>query len=234
MPRVKRLRSDIFADYRGLKAEFFQDVTTLAELTPRQKSALLSGIPSVFDADTDMERRIAQDALVASMGGDKTKALRAIAVVVYLYAKWDPAHDTTQGVLADLEDIGALTTGAKAREHKSFMKQLLSLIDRRSSIRRREQYEGAAIPDLIGVEAVVDFRAVLTSPYSWSTQTAKEYKPVVESMVPVVVMKLSMSGDKHSVVLQVDEKTLGRLQERLTASVKEVAAASRFMKQNQR
>lgn len=178
-------------------------------------------------ASTEIERRLAQDALVKRMGGDKTQALKAIAVTLYLYVQWDSCYDTVAGVLADLRDIGAIKGPG---EHADFMKAVLEEIDKRSSERRRKRAESAAVPDLVGIETAVDFRAVLRQPFSWSTQQAKNYRPDVEGLVPVLVMELSLSGENHPIVLQCDMETLQRLQEQLAAVQKEVDAASRFVK----
>ncbi len=225
--KAPRLRSDIFAKFRGLNESFFEDIANLAKVSRTQRNALLQGIQPVLAAATEMERRLAQDALVTRMGGDKKLALKAIAIILYLYIQWESSYDTAKGVFSDLRDIGAVKgTG----EHAEFMKAVLEMIDRQSPERRRKRTESAAIPDLLGIETMIDFRAVLKHPFSWSTQQAKTYKPEVEGLVAVLVMKLSLSGKSHSVVLQCDMDTLCRLREQLAAAEKEVAAASRYVR----
>jgi len=136
-------------------------------------------------------------------------------------------EDSVDDIMADLSTKAAIDA-KKLPRIRPFVKALLDECKNKfnaKKLARSTQSSGLKI--IKGVTHIVDLRPVVSNRIELEEDIA-EYKPVVNSLVPIAILALRLSGDDEF-VFQMDNRTLKILQNELQAIEKELTEAIAFV-----
>jgi len=135
--------------------------------------------------------------------------------------------DTISDIITDLKTLSAVDT-EKLSNLEPFINSILVEFKTDFSNKRlaiSTQKSGLKI--LKGITALVDLRPVVINSIE-TGEDVKSYKPIVESLVPVIILRLRLSDD-DKFVFQMDRDTAEELKDILEAAQKELDEAIKFV-----
>lgn len=216
-------RTSLFGSFADLPKEFQEDFLAVWKIEPKHRLELIPHIVQIYQAETTGGARSALEDAATGIPGDKQVLLRALKALYFVYKTWDILLDSPDQFLADLVDLGLLPSDSDPSA-KHFLVEFLGQIQKDNERRLGRSFAQSVVPNYIGAEAVVDFRAVIAKPFGLrGLSDIEKYEPACIALVPVVLMKIKRDvGDP--VVLQFEEKDLEAMTKILRAAQKDLAA----------
>ena len=163
---------------------------------------------------------------MSEIGGNASEILRALRVLQFISAQWDPVNDTPENFLRDLDEL-SLISQEKEEESTAFLLEFLSELQKDNRRRLQKMHANALLPSFMGVTTLVDFRAVMERPFGTGLEDVLEdYRPRCIDFAPVVLVGLNCdTGDPQAFRFQCEPEDLLILIEQLQAALKDLEAA---------
>ena len=220
------MRTGIFNSFADLPREFKEDFEGLWSLPEKQRSALVPYVSQLAKAETTGDTKRIIDAAISQIGGDAPTVLRSLKVLNFISKQWDPINDTPEDFLRDLNEL-SLIPSEQVDEAKRFLLDLLAELQKDNTRRLQKSYANSLLPSFIGIEALIDFRAIIERPFGVGIDdTIETYEPRCVGFVPVILLALQCdSGDPSTLRFQCEPEDLHVLIENLQAALKELESA---------
>jgi hypothetical protein len=135
--------------------------------------------------------------------------------------------DTISDIMADLKTVSAVDP-KKLSKLEPFINSLLVEIKTDfPSERIAISTQKSGLKILKGITHLVDLRTVVSNLIK-SGEDVKKYKPIVKSLVPVIILRLRLSDD-DIFIFQMDRNTAEKLKDTLEAAQKELDETIEFV-----
>ena len=220
------MRTSIFTSFPDLPKDFKEDFERLWALPEEQRSALIQYVTELARAETIGDTKRITDRASNEIGGDIPDVLRSLKLLRFISRQWNPVNDTPENFLRDLSEL-ALVPSDRLDEAKRFLLDFLSELQKDNYRRLQKIYANGILPSLAGIEALIDFRAIIERPFGAGVDDKLEdYEPRCVGFVPVVIIGLTRdSGDPSTFQFQCEPEDLRILLNRLEATLKELESA---------
>jgi len=227
---AKKPQSRLFQDGASLSKDFHEHISFLWDLPRSKQAKLQKHLPKIVQASIEREFMILQQEAVNDIGGDATKVLKAISVLRFFASQWDPFRDSADEVFKDIERLDLLPEDSNKKEAaKNFLTKYLSFLEKDSKRRRKLSFAVRALPTLIGISAVIDYRVVVDSDFDWQKDSPDKYLPSCQTMVPVIIVRIKRDeGD--SLIFQCEPEDLEMLMRQFQATLKEYHKSKSLVK----
>lgn len=227
---AKKLKSWLFRDAAAVKKEFHEHLMIVWDLSPSIQGKLLRHLPGIVQARIERETAILQQAAVKSVGGDAEKVLKAISLMRFFAAQWDPFRDSAAEVLEDIKNLGLLPKDSKKKESANkFLQKYFAFLEEDAQRRRKKVFAGSTLPSLQGFDAVIDHRVVVESDFDWQKDDPAKYKPSCSTTVPVIIVRIKRDeGDP--LIFQCEPEDLEMLVRQFQATLKEYQKSKSLLK----
>lgn len=222
------MRTQLFNNYADLPKEFREDLQALWSLSAQQRKALVPHVGTLAKVEIVGRFQAALDSAVSEIGGDSPSLLRALKVVLFIFKSWNPVNDTAEGFLRDLGELGLIP-----EEHRdevtAFLLDFLAVVEADNTRRLEKMHAASLLPNFRGVEAVVDFRAVISKPFgSGLEDKLDQYEPRCVSAVPIIILKFQSNESLGKpFIVQCEEQDLRIMLDSLNAALKDLEASRR-------
>ena len=144
---AKKLQSELFRSAATLKKQFYDHLSIVWDLSPTKQATLLKHLPKIVQATVTMEREILQQAAVKALAGDPTKASKAISVLGYFAAQWNPFRDSVNAVLKDVQNLGLFPDDAKRNAAATrFLRKYFKFLEEGKTLLRKNAIRNAFHP----------------------------------------------------------------------------------------
>lgn len=220
------MRTSIFNSFADLPQEFKGDLITLWELTEKQRSALIPFAAELAKAETTADTKKITDRAITDIGGNAPDVLRSLKLLHFISRQWNPVNDSPENFIRDLSEL-SLIPASRLDEAKRFLLDFLGELQKDNSRRLQKIYANSVLPSFIGLETLIDFRAIIEHPFGAGIDDKLEnYEPRCVGFVPVVIVALHCdSGDPSTIEFQCEPEDLRFMINRLQASLKEFESA---------
>lgn len=199
--------------------EFKRDLTRFFDISVEKREVLIACVIAVIKAYSDVEReKILTDA-AESIGSPVAEVRSALAIGRFLTAGFIPESDIPVDDVSDLVDDFLEIEALTAEQQSDAVILLTSLRDavreQLDLLLKERSHSQAIIPSLESIDGSIDLRMVFDK-YFDSTMNLSDFHPKLLSAVPVLVVRLALSGEKNNeVVFQANPRTLQLLIEHL-------------------
>ena len=210
------MRSKLFRNNRPPSKGFSEDLEIVAHLNISEPilETLAETISKYLLATDPKSESEILDTLRSAWPLPLKEMEAVVRVGGYLLQRMEP-EDSVDNIMADLDTLAVL-------EHKdlpAIRPFIEALIERHKKTFNAENLaasaQSAGLKIIKGITHIVDLRPVVSNRIGLG-EDITEYKPKVDSLVPVGILRLRLSGDDEF-VFQMDRKTLGILQNELKA-----------------
>jgi len=224
------VRTAIFNKFASLSEDFRKDFDLLWEVPEEQREKLLPWVPQIYRTEVVGKEKMLLDKAVTETGGDASKLLRVLGLLLFIHGQWDPVKDRAEAFMRDLGDLGLLPENRQEEANK-FLLEFLAAVEQDNQRRLEKMHAVSVLPNYLGASTLVDFRAVIAKPFGTGlADEIDEYQPTCISFVPVVLVQLRSSDDSNGeFVFQCEEDDLEMLIDQLESAKKDLAAAKRSL-----
>jgi len=223
------MKSSVFRDFARLSKRFTEDLNSIGGFEDAQLALLLERMPKIVWAKTGQDESVELDTLVKEVKGDVQSLLRIVDVLDYIAHKWDEFSDTLDNFIYDLDQL-AIIQEDRREKVKDFLVKYIRSIDRDKGERLRRTFSSSVIPNIRGVTAVVDFRAVMNNVFKPTSMRIAEYTSSCLGFVPKVILKVSSDADQGKPILvQLEKDELIRTIDSLKAALKDLEGAEAYL-----
>lgn len=224
------MRTAIFNKFTDLSEDFQKDFDLLWEVPLDQKQKLLPWVPRIYRTEIVGKQKLLLDRAVTEAGGEASKLLRVLRLLLYIHGQWDPVKDTAESFVRDLKDL-ALMPSDKQEEANTFLLEFLAAVEQDNQRRLEKMHAASILPNFVGGSTVVDFRAVIARPFGVGLDDKiDDYDPTCISFIPVVLIKLRSSDPRDGeFTFQCEQDDLQVFMDVLRAAQKELEAAKRSL-----
>jgi hypothetical protein len=155
------------------------------------------------------------------------KPMEAILRIGGFFLQKMEIEDSIDDIMADLSTL-AVIDAKKLPQIRPFVKALLDECKNEFDAKKLAvSTQSSGLKVIKGITHIVDLRPVVSNRIELE-EDISEYKPVVDSLVPIEILGLRLSGDDEF-VFQMDRRTLKILQNELQAMEKELTEAIAFV-----
>ena len=220
------MRTSIFNSFADLPQEFKDNFITLWDLKEKQRSALIPFAAQLAKAETTSDTKRVTDKAITEIGGNAPDVLTALKLLYFISKQWNPINDTPENFIRDLSELSLIPTD-RMDEAKRFLLDFFGELQKDNSRRLQKLYATRILPSFLGVETLIDFRAIIERPFGAGIDDrVEDYEPRCVGFVPVVILALQCdSGDPSTFEFQCEPEDLRLIMNRLEASLKELESA---------
>lgn len=226
------MRTSIFNNFANLDDTLSEDFKILWGLKEEARAQLITKIPQVYKAKTNGELHDAMDKVVSEIEENATDLLRTVKLLYYIYREWSPIKDTPEGFIKDLAELQFIPKDQVENAEK-FLFEYLSLIQDENNIRLRKMYSSSVVPTYQGISTVIDFRAVISTPYRSIdiNQSLEDYAPRCVGFAPVVITKIKYGKNNNNkeIVFQATAEEIQAIIDELSAALKDLNASKNII-----
>lgn len=199
--------------------EFKRDLARFFGISSEKREVLIGSVIAIIKAYSDVDREKILAGAAESLGASVAVARSALAIGRFLVAGFIPEGDTPVDDVSDLCDdfleIGAFPAEKKAEATMLVASVRDAAVQKLDLLLKERSHSQSTIPNLESIDGSVDLRVVFDK-YFDSTMNLSDFHPKLLSAVPVLVVRLALSGEKdNEVVFQANPRTLQLLIEHL-------------------
>lgn len=155
------------------------------------------------------------------------KEMKAVFGIGSFFLQEMDEKDTISDIMADLKTVSAVDP-KKLSKLEPFVNSLLVEIKTDFSNERiATSTQKSGLKILKAITHLVDLRTVVSNLIK-SGEDVKKYKPIVKSLVPVIILRLRLSDD-DIFIFQMDRNTAEKLKDTLEAAQKELDETIEFV-----
>lgn len=222
------MRSELFKNNPVVTKEFSEDLGIVADtkITDEMLDILTGSISEYLLAKDSKGESKALDVLHTKFSLSP-KPMEAILRIGGFFLKKMEIEDSIDDIMADLSTL-AVIDAKKLQQIQPFVKALLDECKNEFDAKKLAvSTQSSGLKVIKGITHIVDLRPVVSNRIELE-EDISEYKPVVDSLVPIAILGLRLSGDDEF-VFQMDRRTLKILQNELQAMEKELTEAIAFV-----
>lgn len=222
------MKSKLFTNNPTVSKEFADDLEIVADMEISDE--ILNILPrSLWQYLIAMDSKSESKALemLRTQFPLSPKKMGAVLAIGMFLLKKMKIEDSIDDIMADLGTLEVIDK-KKLPHIQLFVKALLEEYKNTfnaESLAVRTQLSG--LKTVKGISHIVDFRSVVSNRIELGEDITK-YKPTISTLVPVAILRLTLSGD-DDFVFQMNRKTLMILQNELKAIDKELEEAIAFV-----
>lgn len=197
------MKSKLFGEFDATdenNKQFISDLKAVCELPPAHRQAIADALPGLLAASTEKQMQDRTDTLQRDTGASRLLIGHVCDFAGFFLRqmlddrlKDEPFADWS----SDLVELGLL----EKQQEESFLALLQELKERTlptvSRVRKELAYGVGVLPSLKSCGTTVELRAIFDKPYRWGI-SLKDYKPVLEKVVPVISVRISLDSGEIS------------------------------------
>lgn len=221
------MRSALFDSYPTLKKEFLEHLSELWKLEPDHRSALVPFVLEYVAANTNRETEDIRSRAAAAVAAPADVVLKALSVLSYIAANWNPVTDRAEDCVFDMLSLGFVPE-AESETVRGFLDGFFKAVESTKEERMRRIFSHSLLPSFNSVTTLVDMRAVFANPFGATmNDDPTTHDPKWIGWEPVVLLKVARNGgDPETTEFQCTEAELNTLIDHLIAARKELHVAS--------
>lgn len=221
------MKSKLFSG-SAVTNEFAKDLETVASLDTagRSMDVLVKAISQWVMASEPKDESEALETLRQEWPLAPRQMEAVLGVGAFFMRELDE-KDSIDDIMADLASLDVVAPD-RLDNLRSFVNSMLAECEAGfGATRLAARTQQSGLRTVKGITCLVDLRPVITNSFE-SGDDVRDYKPIVESLVPVIILRIRLS-DREQCVFQMDERTVQTLQDVLVSTQKELAAAAEFV-----
>ena len=222
------MRSKLFRNNRAPSKNFSEDMDVVSNLTiTKQILEILPKTISKYLLATDPKSESEALETLRKAWSLPPKEMEAVlGVGGYLLQRMEP-EDSTDDIMADLDTLSVIEN-KKLPMIQPLIEALLEEYKKTFSTESLAvSHQSSGLKVIKGITHIVDFRPVVSNRIGLG-EDITGYKPKVDTLVPVSILRIRLSGD-DDFVFQMDRKSLRILKNELKAIDEELEEAIAFI-----
>ncbi len=226
---AEKVRSNLYQVISTLSDSFHKHLKIAQGLTEEQYSVILQYLQHSIQAVTERGELVARQSAAKELGGNEKEVLVAYDVLKFFGDTWNPIRDDVNTVLNDFKDLELLPADKEQRNvFLRFLESYLEFLQNDSDRQLDNSYACRFLPSLVVLNTGIDFRVVVESEYDWVNDDPKEYDPIIQRTLPIVILQFKLDN-KEPIVFQVEPQEIKMIINKLQATLKELDSSNDLM-----
>lgn len=208
--------------------EFSEHLDTIASIdfSGKRLDVLSKGISSWLLASESKTESEALDVLRKEWPLSPREMEAVLNIGTFFLNEMDE-RDTINDIMAKLKNLSAMPSEKLAKIQPFINALLVESKTGFANARLAISTQKSGLKIIKGITHLIDLRPVVSNSLELGDDV-KSYKPVITSLVPVIILRLRLSDD-DKFVFQMDRRTTKKLQDALAAAQKELDEAIKFV-----
>jgi len=222
------MKSKMFRNNPAPSKEFSDDMDIVASLDiTKQRLEVLPKVISQYVLSIDSKGETEALEVLRKVWSLTPKETGAVLGVGGFFLQRMEMEDSIDNIMADLETL-AVIESKKLHAIRPFVEALLEEYKSKFNAEHLAvSAQSSGLKIIKGITHIVDLRPVVSNRIELG-EDVSAYKPSVDTLVPVAILRLRLSGDDEF-VFQMNRKTLRILQNELKAIDKELEETIAFV-----